>query len=324
MDCFRKWTSQSKVVRIKPSLNQTLMKTKISIALILSMLFTATAFASFRDVSSAHQNSEAIDYVESLGIVEGYPDGTYKPDAPINRAEFTKIIIASTYSQNELDTCNTSSFSDVGDGAWFTPYVCIAEQEGIIGGYPDGTFGYANNITFAEASKIITNTLIEPTTEGTDIWYKPYVKKLEDHSAIPTTIEDFSHKITRGEMAEMIWRLKENILNQDSRTYNELNDILENGGTHVSGTSFELDMINYEFSETELRVNQGDTITVTLNSVVGTHNFTIAGYDVESLTITSGNTTEVTFVATIKGTFEYYCSVADHRALGMVGNLIVE
>lgn len=300
------------------------MKTKISIALIASMLFTATAFASFRDVSSAHQNSEAIDYVESLGIVQGYPDGTYKPDSPINRAEFTKIVIASQYTQGELDSCNSTSFSDVGDGAWFTPYVCLAEQKGIIGGYPDGTFGFANNITFAEASKIITNTLVEKTTEGTDIWYKPYVKKLEDQSAIPTTIEDFSHKLTRGEMAEIIWRLEENIFNLDSRTYNELKDILENGGSHVVGPSFELDMTNYEFSETELIVQQGDTVTVTLNSVVGTHNFVVEGYDVESLTITSGNTTEVTFVATKKGTYEFYCSVGDHRALGMVGTLFVE
>ncbi len=299
------------------------MKTRISIALILSMLFTATAFASFRDVDSSHQNSEAIDYVESLGIVQGYPDGTFKPDIPINRAEFTKIVIASTYTQSELDSCNTSSFSDVGDGAWFLPYVCLAEQKGIIGGYPDGTFGFANLITFAEASKIITNTLIEPTTEGTDIWYKPYVKKLEDHSAIPTTIENFSHKLTRGEMAEIIWRLMENIRNMETSTYNILDGITTNG-TVTHEAAFELDMINYEFSETELVVQQGDTVTVVLNSVVGTHNFTIAGYDVESLTITSGNTTEVTFVATIKGTFEFYCSVDDHRELGMVGNLIVE
>ncbi|MFC1600443.1 S-layer homology domain-containing protein [Patescibacteria group bacterium] len=300
------------------------MKLKITFALVVAFLISTTAFAAFSDVSSSHINSEAIDYVESLDIVEGYNDGTYRPDTPINRVEFTKIIIASEYSQATIDGCNTSSFSDVGDGAWYMPYVCVAELNEIVDGYPDGTYQPPNNITFAEAAKIITNTLIEPTTEGADIWYKPYVKKLEDRGAIPTTIEDFSHKLTRGEMAEIIWRLKENIRTLDSRTYNELEDVLENGGTHANAVSFELDMTNYEFSETEIRVNQGDEVTITLNSVVGTHNFTIDEYDVESLTITSGQDTEFTFTATKTGTFEYYCSVNDHRSLGMVGTLIVE
>jgi len=299
------------------------MKIKIAFALVFSFLISTTAIAAFTDVSSSHINSEAVEYVQDLGIVQGYDDGTYKPDNPINRVEFTKIIIASEYTNGALDSCNTSSFSDVGDGAWYMPYVCIAEQNGIVGGYPDGTYQPANNITFAEAAKIITNTLIEPTTEGSDIWYKPYVKKLEDRSAIPSTVEDFAHKLTRGEMAEIIWRLKENMRNLDSRTYNELENILENGGL-TSDVSFDIDMTNYEFSENEITVKQGDKVTINLSSSLGTHNFVIDELDVASLTINSGQETELTFTATTRGTFEYYCSVGDHRALGMVGTLIVE
>ncbi len=299
------------------------MKSKISLMMVLIFAFTGTAFAAFSDVDESHIYSEAIDYVESRGIVEGYPDGTYKPDQPINRVEFTKIIIATEFTESQIENCNSVSFSDVPDGAWYTHYVCVAEMNDIVDGYPDGTYQPPNLITFAEASKIITNTLVEPTTEGSETWYRPYVKKLENINAIPTTVEDFEHKVTRGEMAEMIYRIEEEITNLDSKTYDELAENAEDDGT-VSDVTFELTATNYEFSETELPVDRGDTVTIVLTNELGRHNWVLEGYDVATLTINSGQTTEVTFVADKVGTFEYYCNVANHRELGMVGNLIVE
>lgn len=294
------------------------MKSKISLAILLSLFISATSFASFTDVTSSHINSDAIDYVESMGIVQGYPDGTYKPDSQINRAEFTKIVIASKYSQEDIDACNTSKFKDVGDGAWFTPYICLAELDGIISGYPDGTFQPANLINFAEASKIITNTLIGETPVGSQVWYELYVTKLARINAIPTTITGFDHQVTRGEMAEMIWRIKENITTMDSLTYE---DLVDRAPTQVT---FDLNTTNYSYSQTELTVKQGDVVTIHLTNDLGTHNFIIDELDVASITINSGQSTQVTFTATQKGTYEYYCSVGNHRELGMVGTLIVE
>ena len=294
------------------------MKLRISLALIVSVLFSATAFA-FTDVNSTHVYSDAIDYTQSLGIVQGYEDGTFRPDVPINRAEFTKVIIATEFDQTTLDECNTSSFTDVPDGAWYMPYICVAEMEEIVNGYADQSFKPEQLINFAEAAKILTNTIIEPTNPGGTIWYEPFVKKLAAKNAIPKTINSFEHNITRGEMVEIIWRLKENITNLDSNNYEDLS-----GGMTPNDVALEIDMSNYEYSETEIRVKQGDIVTVTLNSTLGTHNFIIDELDVASLTINSGQTTEVTFTATKTGTFEYYCSVGDHRELGMWGNLIVE
>lgn len=296
------------------------MKLKVAFALVVAFVISSTAFA-FTDVSSSHVYSDAIDYAESLGIVQGYKDGTFRPDVPINRAEFTKVIIATEYDQETLDSCNTSKFTDVPDGAWYMPYICVAELEGIIDGYADQSFKPAQLINFAEASKILTNTLISQTNQGVPIWYETYVKSLSSKNAIPTSIDTFEHNITRGEMVEIIWRLKENITNLPSNSYDDLN-----GGIVLNQdeATFEIDMSNYEYSTTELRVKQGDKVTITLNSIVGTHNFIIDELDVASLTISSGNSTEVSFTATQKGTFEFYCSVGDHRALGMVGTLIVE
>ncbi|MFC1647673.1 S-layer homology domain-containing protein [Patescibacteria group bacterium] len=195
---------------------------KVLVAAVISLLTFSTAFASFIDVSTSNIYYDAITFAEDLGIVQGYKDGTFLPDAQINRVEFTKVIIVTEYSQAEIDGCNSVSFPDVGDGAWYAPYVCIAEMNGIVNGYPDGTYKPPNLINFAEAAKIIVNTIVEPTTEGSETWYRPYVRKLEDRNAIPTSITSFDHKITRGEMVEIIYRLKEDIRNLDSKTYNDL------------------------------------------------------------------------------------------------------
>ncbi|MBN1494911.1 S-layer homology domain-containing protein [Candidatus Peregrinibacteria bacterium] len=177
---------------------------------------TGEATGAFPDVYSSHPNFDAINYVEAEGIVEGYEDGTYKPDNTINRAEFTKILIESKYEDTQIDNCAfNEQFPDVALTAWYAKYVCMARNEGIVDGYADGTFKPGSLINFAEASKIIVNTYEYPTGTS-EIWYRPFVEVLQDKKAIPTSIASVNEDITRGEMAEMIYRLMENITNKAS------------------------------------------------------------------------------------------------------------
>ncbi len=80
---------------------------------------------------------------------------------------------------------------------------------------------------------------------------------------------------------------------------------------------------NFKFAPSEIRVKKGDTVKITFQSN-GFHDFVIDQLNVQSNQISDGQTDTVTFVASKAGTFKYYCSVEDHRQLGMVGNLIVE
>lgn len=199
------------------------MKRTITLFGAVALLFTASpiTFASFSDVPASHLNYDAINYVQSKGVVEGYPDGTYQPDKLISRYEFTKIIIGATFSKADIDACVSSPFGDVPTGQWFTPYVCVAQKNGVVGGYPDGTFQGTNQINLVEASKIIVNGFKYPV--GTDaVWYKPYILKLEELKALPTTLTGFNHQLTRGEMAEVIDRLMEKIVSKTSTTYANL------------------------------------------------------------------------------------------------------
>jgi plastocyanin len=81
---------------------------------------------------------------------------------------------------------------------------------------------------------------------------------------------------------------------------------------------------NFEFSTKEIRVKKGDTVRINFSSTNGNHDWTIDEFNAKTNVVSTGNTTSVKFVANQSGTFQYYCSVGTHRAMGMIGNLIVE
>ncbi|MBI2607853.1 MAG: cupredoxin domain-containing protein [Candidatus Doudnabacteria bacterium] len=80
----------------------------------------------------------------------------------------------------------------------------------------------------------------------------------------------------------------------------------------------------FQFSVKEIRVSKGDTVRVNFENGQGTHDWTIDEFNAKTPVIQAGEKATVEFVADKTGQFEYYCSVGNHRALGMVGKLIVE
>ena len=175
------------------------------------------ATGAFTDVYSSHPNFDAINFIESQGIVEGYSDGTYKPNNTINRAEFTKILVESKYTDTEINNCVwAEQFPDVSLSQWYAKYICVAKAAGIVDGYPDGTFQPANNIKFTEAAKIIVKTYGLETNLVLGVWYEPFVEALQAEKAVPISITSVAKDITRGEMAEIIYRLLESITDKES------------------------------------------------------------------------------------------------------------
>lgn len=203
------------------------MKKTIPFLFLALFLFVPQVKADvFTDVPDTHYNQEAITYLKAQGIVEGYSNNSYKPENRINRAEFTKIIIRSVYSDATIDKCTSSPFPDVPSGQWFAKYVCMAKKYGVVGGYPDGTFHPSDFINFAEASKVIANAQgVKSDTAGTQKeWFAGFVKGLEDQKAIPSTIQSFDKEITRGDMSEMIFRLKDKRTDKVTATYQEMSE----------------------------------------------------------------------------------------------------
>ena len=88
--------------------------------------------------------------------------------------------------------------------------------------------------------------------------------------------------------------------------------------------TFDVSAKNFSYSLNEMKVKQGDKITVNFTNNESFHDFNLDEFSVKTSVIGIGKTESITFTADKKGTFEYYCSVGNHRAQGMVGNLIVE
>lgn len=88
--------------------------------------------------------------------------------------------------------------------------------------------------------------------------------------------------------------------------------------------TFTVEGSSFKFVPNIIKVKKGDTVTVTFKNVGGTHDFVIDEFDVKSNQIGDEEEEDVEFVADKIGTFEYYCSVGNHRKMGMVGQLIVE
>jgi cytochrome c oxidase subunit 2 len=80
----------------------------------------------------------------------------------------------------------------------------------------------------------------------------------------------------------------------------------------------------FSFSLKEIRVKRGDRVKIVFNNQTGLHDWVIDEFNAKTPQIQAGQMAEVEFVADKTGTFEYYCSVGNHRAMGMVGKLIVE
>ena len=81
---------------------------------------------------------------------------------------------------------------------------------------------------------------------------------------------------------------------------------------------------NYAFAPKTLEVNKGDTVKITFTNSGGMHDFKIDEFNVATERLESGDSTTVQFVADKSGTFQYYCSVGSHRAMGMWGTLTVK
>lgn len=95
-------------------------------------------------------------------------------------------------------------------------------------------------------------------------------------------------------------------------------------GAMMAENMIEVEGGSFYFEPNEIRVKAGEPVTIKLNSVDMVHDFVIDELNVRTETIQGGNSGTVTFTPTEPGEYEFYCSVGNHRAKGMVGTLIVE
>ncbi len=169
----------------------------------------------FTDVDSTHHNFVALAYLKDNNIVSGYPDGTFRPEQTVNRAEMMKMLVMGLKEYAD-PSIYKNCFPDVRE-EWFAVYVCYAKEKGWINGYPDGKFKPGDLVNRAESIKMILNTYGIPLTFGNgrtgfaDVpessWFFSYVSTAENVALLEEKIELQPGKnVTRANVGENIFR----------------------------------------------------------------------------------------------------------------------
>lgn len=164
--------------------------------------------SSYSDVELDDWFNNAICTLSNAGLINGYEDGSFKPNGKITRAEFATI--ASRFFEY-ADENMENPFSDVEEDTWYYRYIMAASDMGLINGYPDGTFKPDNLITRAEAVTIVNRTLdrhpdqehfledmlVWPDNMDTEKWYYEDMQEA-------TNSHEYQMKTKNGEKYE-VW-----------------------------------------------------------------------------------------------------------------------
>lgn len=145
-------------------------KSILSLLLVIAMIFSFCSLPSlaadedtvtevkFGDVDYSSTEGKAISRLVSLGLINGYPDDTYRPTQSITRAEFSVVMTKFKAMQDMINPDALTGFDDIDTDesyAWARPYVKMAADLGIISGFEDGTFRAAEPVTYEQAIKMI-------------------------------------------------------------------------------------------------------------------------------------------------------------------------
>ena len=150
------------------------MKKILSLVLVIALVLGSFSFAfattTPSDVIGTDFETE-VETLMALGVIDGYTDGTFKPEKVVTRAELAKLLIVEL-GYADL-TGGAANFSDTA-GHWAEGYIALASGLGLVNGYPDGTFKPDNTVSFDEAITMVLRGLGYSDAALTGTWPTNY------------------------------------------------------------------------------------------------------------------------------------------------------
>lgn len=189
----------------------------MSSALFAGVFYTNVAFADYYDVPKNISGSEEIYYLNNKGIIQGYPDGTFKPEANLTRKHAVVMLGRALQWKYAGDT--KQQFKDVSTSDDAFNYIAKAKELGILDGYADGTFRPNENLTRAQMAKILglafhlTNQFPTPFKDVVEShWAKDNIQTVASNGVV-SGYEDSTYKpnleISRKHYSMMLSRALE-------------------------------------------------------------------------------------------------------------------
>jgi len=134
----------------------------------------------FADVPEGYWAKQPIENTGTVGLVEGYPDGTFQPERALTRAELATLLVRAK-GLKLPDRQAQKIFKDVKPDFWAAKYIEVAYREGLIKGYPDKTFRPNNKINKAEGIAIMVR--FDNLRVASEVFEKPYWDVQTNHWA---------------------------------------------------------------------------------------------------------------------------------------------
>ncbi len=247
---------------------------KVSVLFLsLTMLMTFIPLATLAD--------DRLTLLASLGIFEGYEDGSFRLENNLTRAEFTKVAVAASQHRKEVSGAMAiSPFSDVPHTLWSAPYIHLAVQNGYVTGYLDSTFRPNETITFAESTAVLLRLLGYQNADFGAAWPKGHMEIARDLALTDGVTLPYDAPVTRGDIVTLLYNLletnqkgtstpyltlldctsMENVLLSATQSENaslSSNKVVTSAGTFKKGESFSQDWLG---KAGKLFIENGDTI----------------------------------------------------------------
>lgn len=168
----------------------------------------------FTDISDRN-TAIAVESLRLMGVLDGYADGSFRPDSQLTRAQFCKMAVYALNGENQLGQYRTVTvFQDVKPSHWAAPYINMASKgKGIIAGYPNGKFMPGAIVTYGQAVTILMRMLGYKDEDMGGIWPDGYLASAANVGLTDGVTSTGYAPVTRGQAA----RLFLNLLNSDMK-----------------------------------------------------------------------------------------------------------
>jgi hypothetical protein len=224
------------------------MKKILSLVLVLAMVLGSFSFTfAASDVTADIQDDDvkaAVERLVAFGIVNGMDDGKYHPEEVVTREQFAKIVVEALGLGTAADAAKGSTqFTDVATDRWSVGYINTAVGQGILKGYPDGTFQPAKEVSYAEAATMLVRALgyQDEFLTGSS-WPQNYLAKAADLDITDNVRISATGAADRGSVAVMVNNtLDAEMIEQES--YGDDNNWSETGITLLQE---KLEVVKYE------------------------------------------------------------------------------
>jgi len=160
----------------------------------------------FNDLNLLHPYARAILWAKNNDVVGGYPDGSFRPTKKVNRVEFLKVVLEAVGADISKAT-KVANFPDTSKEAWYAGYLNYAVTNGIVDGYPDGTFKPENTVNFAEALKIAYEAFQVPTSNVSGEWYEKYLSHAKNNDILFEKDIAAAANVSRQDLVWIVWSL---------------------------------------------------------------------------------------------------------------------